>query len=438
MKKIALILAVVMMLSAVSVFAAPSVEHIFYGVDDETGIPAFYVFGKYTNNSTKSGTQLASDVGVYYNGEKYSYVKDGNTTSKAGLYGIAFDDIAGVKGSMKSFKVQPYSVNKFGEKLGAEQEYDFVNNEKKLSSNANLASVAIIRAQPNKGGLMASMEPAFDPDITEYTIYGSFANATNNNLTNVKLLLTAEDPNAIISEPVLTSNRGDNAHIIPTQNFDENGEYANYLTVTVTAENKETKTYKFNFHTYDRDKYYSTTSSNVARPTEYISVGYDGTSYSTATNNNNLYAFPLASFSSERYLVYTFNIVDGMKSADVISLSTSNVYAENLDGAKNIVLAARAYDDTTKLGKVGGTFVIPKAADVSTDKTATNDFCPCGIDVTSIVKDAIKANQTTVKIALQIIDIECDNTANTPALRLIRHNNTTTYNPNYSVSLCWE
>ena len=448
MKKIALILALVMMFSAVSVLAAPSVEYIFYGVDEKTDTNSYFVFGKYTNNFLKyknsvgdavEYTDVASDVGVYYKGNKYSYVKDGNTTNKSGLYGIAFDDVKGIVSSKTEFSIQPYSVDKYGEDLGVEQEYDLANNERKLSSNANLASVAIDRAQDNKGGLMALMEPAFDPDTEEYTIYGCFSGA-NNTLKDVKLYFTTEDPKAQISDPKFVTVSA-NGYIQPGDNKDAEGVYQNYQEVTVTAENGETKTYRFNFHTTSTNEFY-TDKPNVARPSTIGFSEYemnDGT-YSKESSGT-VCAYPIYGSNQSKYYVFEFGVVDGMKTAESISLNLSNVYVyKSQDGSnslidvKKLVIAARAYDDTSKLGKIGGTYVIPNAA--TTVSTVTNNFCPCGIDVTSIVKDAIDANKTTVQIAVQIIDAETDGSSNIIGVNLYRNSLMT---GNYrSVSLCWK
>lgn len=406
MKKIALFLAVIMMLSAVSVLAAPSVEYIFYGVDDTeggTGIPAYFVFGKYTNNSTTSGTLVSEDVGVYYNGEKYSYVKDGNTTNASGLFGIAFDDKDDVKDKMTSFKVQPYSVNNYGEKLGAEQEYDFVNDEMKASSNAKLASVSINRNQANNVNLRTVMSPAFDPDIDKYTVYGYFG-AANATLKDLTLTWTTEDPDAIVedSKDEFYTKINDNGSMSYAK--DANGEYYNKRVLTVTAPDGETKkVYTFYFHTHNN---YKTGASNTVQMSSYEAEELSEGNYSSPTSTYSKYvnAFPEKGSAKSRYMVMNFPITDGMKDAKAISLDTGYLVLKNLGNIKNAVIATRAYDasQNDKLGKVCGKFIIS-----DTNKFITeNEYYNLTIDVTELVKDAVKADKTEVQIALQLMDLE--------------------------------
>lgn len=431
MKKIALILAVIMMFSAVSALAAPSVEFMFYGVDEETGVPAIYVFGKYTNNSTTSGTWVSEDVGVYYNGNKYSYVKDGNTTNKTGLFGIAFDDPNGIKDKKTGFTVQPYSVDKYGEDLGAEQSYDFENNNKKVSSNAKLASVSIVRKQESKGGLMALMDPVFDPDVEEYIIYGYFQNA-NYNLTNLELLCIPQDPEATV---VMENTFGTvNATTGGFTNNLADDKYANYTTVTVTAKDGVTKkTYTFKFNSSSTSAYYSNTA-NVARPiaTGSFKLLEEGEIKGPGTNGA-IYAYPQIGSAKSQYGVWEFNITDGMKAAEIITMNIGNINGTASNDMENVVIAARAYDDVTGLGMIDGKFVIPDSDAVPTSGTT---YCPCGINVTNIVKQAIEANQTTVKIAIEIVDLESNGGNNVPGFKLLHYSYSGTNGR--SVSLCWK
>lgn len=57
-------------LTGVTAFAVPSSEYVFYDNDDNE----LYIFGKYDKRDAD-----ANDVGIYVNGNRYSYVKDGNT-----------------------------------------------------------------------------------------------------------------------------------------------------------------------------------------------------------------------------------------------------------------------------------------------------------------------------------------------------------------------
>ncbi len=431
MKKIALILALVMMFSAVSALAAPSVEYMFYGVDEETGISSMYVFGKYTNNTTTSGTWVSEDVGVYYKGNKYSYVKDGNTTSKSGLYGIAFDDVKGIVSSKTEFSVQPYSVDKYGEDLGVEQSYDFVNNNKKVSSNAKLASVSIVRKQESKGGLMALMDPVFDPDVEEYIIYGYFQNG-NYNLANLELLCIPQDPEATVEmENTFGTVNATSGGF--TQNLVDD-KYANYTTVTVTAKDGVTKkTYTFKFNSSATSAYY-TTAANVARPkaSGVFKLVENGEIKAPGTNGA-IYAYPQNGSAKSQYAVWEFDINDGMKNAEIITMNIGNITGTSSNSMKNVVIAARAYDDTTGLGMMDGTFVIP---DSDVVPTSGNTYCPCGINVTNIVKQAIDANQTSVKIAIEIVDLESNGGNNVPGFKLVHYSYSGTNGR--SVSLCWK
>ena len=57
-------------LTGVTAFAVPSSEYVFYDNDDSE----LYIFGKYDKRDN-----VASDVGIFANGKKFSYAKDGNT-----------------------------------------------------------------------------------------------------------------------------------------------------------------------------------------------------------------------------------------------------------------------------------------------------------------------------------------------------------------------
>ena len=435
MKKIALILAVIMLFSAVSVFAAPSVEYIFYGVDDTEGgtrEPAFFVFGKYTNNSTASGTLVSEDVGVYYNGVKYSYEKNGNTTNASGLFGIAFDDKDDVKDKMTSFKVQPYSVNNYGEKLGAEQEYDFVNDEMKASSNAKLASVSINRNQSYNVNLRTVMSPAFDPDTDEYIVYGYFG-AANANLKDLTLTWTTEDPDAVVSDSKADFYKDVTDTGVSTYpKYDGTDEYKNKRVLTVTAPDGETsKTYTFYFHNNNAYKNGGTNTVNMQTyKGEELSDGIYSTPNTTFSKYVN--AYPEKGSDKSRYVVMTFPIKDGMKDAKAISLDTGYLVLKNLTNIKNAVIATRAYDasQNDRLGKVCGKFII---SDTDTFITE-NKYYNLNIDVTELVKDSIKANKTEVQIALQLMDLETNGGHSEPGFAFSYIGNTNGQEPRLSWS----
>ena len=108
MKKIALILAVVMMFSAVSVLAAPSVEFIFYGEDENK----YYVFGTYQNSVIAGTPANTEELGLLVNDGEItkSFAYDGlEAQNEEGntKFGMSF----GVPEALETFKVTPYSVN---------------------------------------------------------------------------------------------------------------------------------------------------------------------------------------------------------------------------------------------------------------------------------------------------------------------------------------
>ncbi len=202
MKKIALILAVVMMLSAVSVLAAPSLDHIFY--DEEDG--NFYMFGQF-----RPSYYGATDLGVYINGTKYSYVKDGDKTNinwannsandKRGKFGMSF---GAPLTYFDTLKVAPYLKDASGEKISKEYEFDFETKSKKASSNAYLSEISIHKNnvhQTSEQGYY--LTPAWDPEnVKDYEIKGVFLATAGNSFNPEKTTITvkAADPDAIVEQ----------------------------------------------------------------------------------------------------------------------------------------------------------------------------------------------------------------------------------------------
>lgn len=328
MKKIALILAVVMLFSAVSVFAAPSVVHVLY---DETE-KSYFVFGRYLNSVANNRDITAVDAGIYLNGEKYTYAKEGAVNSED----IPVLDVANgmevPKFAMKfkapadyfeKFNIQPYIVNSIGEKRGDVYNFDYSNGERVKSSDATLKYVAIERVRGNSYYLMT---PAFSPSHEDYTLAGKIDNSatttTGYGSASLKVKYIKSDSRAEVEVVDATAQNGK-------------------IYINVLAEDKESKkTYTFSLV----NKY--AVSSSAVSASDCASVYYQGESTTTGVSalngNKQLDIVDWAASDDYKSIIMRFPINETMANADAIALTFTGGWGSNTTpDYKNIEIAAK-------------------------------------------------------------------------------------------------
>jgi len=122
-KFLKILLILVLSLINLTVSASPAVEYIFYDNDDKI----LYVFGGYDKPS--------EDVGVYFAGDKFSLVKDGDTSQldksnkmENPKFGIGFK---APKNYFEKVLAEPYMVSDGIEEKGQKKYYDFLSNSLK-------------------------------------------------------------------------------------------------------------------------------------------------------------------------------------------------------------------------------------------------------------------------------------------------------------------
>lgn len=304
-KKISILLAVIMILSCISVCAAPSVDYVFYDEDDDL----YYVFGSYYK-----GYNNPVDIGVKLNGEEFSYIKDGNTSNfdaqneKAEpKFGISFK---APKEGFEKFNVQAYRKEQHvGNKVGDIVSLDVANNQVEKSSDATLKSLVPYR-KSNTSYDSITLVPAFSPDITQYTMH--FVYGTKN--------ATSYDYFANMNFDIITSNSKATYEITsrPTSTSDK-------YVITVTAEDKvNTKTYeialKANNNCFVLSDYTAA----------FICNDYTSQSTSNYSSNNASYDFMRKYYTNANYAPL------------VINFSLTDTEATTLSSKKNIVLGFNA------------------------------------------------------------------------------------------------
>jgi len=427
-KGLSLLIATVMLFSSVVAYAVSDVRYAWYDEEDDK----FYVFGTYANDTVLTNAYKVSDVGVYVNGEKYTYLKDGAGTSivntATGKFGFSFS------GSPSKFKVQPYTTNSFGEHKGFERELDFnvdnLGSEFKVSDNALLKNVFVVRDIAANVNVLTGMYPTFNPKVFEYDIYGYFG-AANASLTSVELYCEAFDPEADIDIKDEYTQVAANGAALAV-----NG---NKKIVTVTAADESaTKTYTFNIKT---NNIYKNDAQNVSYMT--VGSGYSiednaGTVTKTtaAIAGAPLTVKPSVGASYNKYVVMNFPITEEMATSDNISLNMRGTNITYANGFKNITVAAREFDASTNtVGAIGGTFTVPDTTVLKTN-TSNAAYCNIFIDVTKLVKDAIDDSKSDIDIAVQIIDAEGDGCAVVPSWTITYI--ASSYTNNYRPALLWK
>ena len=412
-KRISLLVAIVMLFSSVAAYAVSDVEYAWYDEDDSK----FYVFGTYANDTVGSGAYRVSDVGVYVNGEKFTYLQDGAGTSivntATGKFGFEFT------GSPSEFKVQPYTTNSYGEHKGYEEEIDLtadnLGNEIKVSDNAKLANVFIYRDIAANVNVLTGMYPAFDPEVEEYEVYGYFG-AANATMSSVEMFFETQAQGATVSvvDDFTSWNSGNGA----AEYGMLNGEYCNKKIVTVTAaDGVTTETYIFNINT---NNIYKNDAQNVSYMT--LNSGYNVevnganvTKSAAPAAGAALTVKPSVGATYNKYAVMTFPITANMATTDNIALNMRATNINYANGFKNLTISAREFDATDNtVGDIHGSFTVPDTTEL---KNATSSYSNCNIfiDVTSLVKKAIEAGQTSVDIAVQITDAEANGCSVVPS-----------------------
>ena len=179
MKKLAILLTLAMLVSSVSVFAAPQINYMFYSEEDGT----YYAFGSY---SIKSGADMSNEddialrtpnsVGVYL-GDNYSKKFElgenelnASKVKEEPKFGIGF------KGYEEYFKDGIFSVTPYynyaclGETKGDQKVIDSDSKTPLKSSDATLEKINIYRYALTGGNLGVMLVPEFSPEHTDYTL----------------------------------------------------------------------------------------------------------------------------------------------------------------------------------------------------------------------------------------------------------------------------
>ena len=401
MKKIALILAALMMFSAVSALAAPSVDYIFYGENEDR----YYVFGNYQNSVIGGKPVDTEELGLNVSdGEitrKFAY-EDLEAQNEKGVtkFGMSF----GVPEALETFKVTPYSVNKFKTEVGIEREWDAVNDTRKLSSDATLKYVTIRRkyAQDTHFNIV----PEFSPEITSYTVTGSFRDATGTNareMDEVDFSFATTDPKATTTLNHTTSRTGTS-------------------TITVVPEDKSEPTvYSFTFKVNDQFGY---TDGRYTGVSEVGTIHFQGTTVTTTTAPQEKYSdivyYPLKFARERKTTILKFPIDETMATLNKINLSfnakcNSTTEYKNVEvSVKNVIIADGYTINQSKLcyqHVLDGDIVIGDEVASFTATDFTTAWQRYSVDVTDAVKVALEKDQDYVAFDLSVKDLDLPETA---------------------------
>ncbi len=388
MKKIAILLTLAMLVSSVSVFAAPQINYMFYSEEDGT----YYAFGSYNNPEPESGYQsMPGNVGVFL-GDNFSEEFDLRTaqyevsvTTNPGYFGIGFrgyDEYIGENG----FRVTPFAkYDKLNTILGDEVVMDAEADDGiAKSNNADLA--VLTYAPPTKNGASVPLlVPSFSPDVTEYTLYG---HSVASYYVDYCLYKTAN------SKATVESTLGDD----------------NTRTIKVTAEDGvTTKTYTIAF---ERDNTFVSNGVNAtfsdahkfkANGTFDASVdktGYECMYFSNGSGNKYYatYTFVLTE-TNKTALTNANNIVLGIHIDERTHTEKIKDYTFGVYGVETGVTV----DGTTVTHTPGNfTFTETPVGSVTVPRTGLADsiYYAYGIDVTKYVKEAVAAGKPEITLAV--------------------------------------
>ncbi len=301
-KKISILLAAIMILSTVAVYAAPSVDYVFYDEDDAL----YYVFGSYYK-----GYNNPADIGIKLNGEEFSYIKDGNTSNfdaqnekDEPKFGISFK---APKEGFEEFNVQAYRKEQnVGKKVGDIVSLDIANNQVKQSSDATLKSVVPYRKSSASYDSI-TMVPEFSPNVKDYTIHLVYSN-TVGNANHVGKLNYNIIPNN--SKATYTITHATSA--------------TEKTVITVTAEDGSRETYTFTFKANNNCFVLSDYTAAV------LCNDYSSLNSSNYNENNADYDFMRKYYTNANYAPL------------VINFSLTDEEATTLSSTKNIVLGFNA------------------------------------------------------------------------------------------------
>lgn len=395
-KVISLLIAVIMLMSAIAVSAAPTVDYVFYDEDDQ----AYYVFGTYDKNVIKNSDYLADEVGVYLNGDKYQFdaVADSNELVSP-KYGIGF---YGRKDILNTLNITPYSVDKIAERKGSPFVYDTVSQSKVLSDNADLKELSVSRKNYNT---FLMMYPEFSPEVENYTVKANFTGSAANNNSAMASVISAiaVDPAADVDVKNPTANDGT-------------------ATITVTAQNGRQKVYTIKFEIYTPTLLKATTADLLYhKPTQPSNApGVQSTA-------NTMYLTEYTVGADSRTQFYKFDLTsDAIKAAQNISFSFSSAdyTGSTLEYNNNVAYALKkvTVDSDYELGKSSMTY-----QDILDDKITIGDeivgrvgginyttyrgFITSSIDVTKVVKKAIADGESYIVFQLMIDGFDIPATA---------------------------
>lgn len=396
MKKIALILAVVMLFSAVSVFAAPSVEHIFY---DEVA-NKYYVFGTYQNSVINNyGEDVPVDTEelglIVSDGEIekiFTYdCLDAQNEEGVTKFGMSF----GVPNILDTFKVKPYSVNDVKTEYGTEREYDKATDTRKLSDNANLKYVAFSRIEMNNTQFF--IYPKFGTSSNDtYTVAGYFRDSNaNQTYASVDVKCMTEDPKAKVID--ISYATADNKK----------------TTVTIEAEAGNTKTYTFNYSS----KSAIANSSNHTYMSEHAGVFYQGENVTTSTSDiRNTFYLSLSSYPlsvDKKSLYIKFPIDATLANQPAIGLTFSGKSASSYGEYNNVEVSIKkaTLKDGYKLDVsktchqdiLDGNIVVgEEVARLGIEKFDNSNVRRYTVDVTDAIKTAYQNGETSIVFELSI------------------------------------
>lgn len=389
MKKLAILLTLVMLVSSVSVFAAPQINYMFYDENDDI----YYAFGQY--NNPDAGTNYKSipdNVGVFL-GDDFSTEYDLRTAQlnasivkNPGYFGIGFGKGYSEEIKENGFKVTPFAKYDYlntilGDEIvmDATAEYGIAK-----SSNADLAELTFVR-KTSTGGDSVVLVPAFSPDVTNYQAYSSYAFSSH----------------TYIYKPA-------NSKATVESTLDGNA-----LTIKVTAEDGVTsKTYIIN---YTQDNKFATNNAVSALYSASHKFKASG-DYASTTKGNQQDILSFSNSSGNKaYATCTFSLTDANKNA---LASASNIVLDleigendNTDKIKNYTFGVYGVESGVSVSGTTvthtpeqftftedpvGSVTVPR---IGLADTLTYEY---GIDVTEYIKESIAAGKSDITLAVTL------------------------------------
>jgi len=401
MKKLAILLTLAMLISSVSVLAAPQIDYMFYDEEDST----YYAFGSYANPDYSNAElySVPNDVGVYLGNDfeevynLYDENRNISITTNPGKFGIGFKASSDYFGD-DGFMVTPYVGYKTTDRvLGDTVSMDVDGEGIQKSSEARLAGFNCVGKMATGVGAVI-MEPAFSPDVKNYTLY-------SNVIADTYYKYDYKTMNSKASAVLVRE--GD------------------VVTVTVTSEDESaTETYTFT-HVADKATYNSSIGALYSTAYEYLSGVYK------AVDNKTGYEQMYIRNSGGRKFcpIMTFTLTDDNKTAllnaESIVLGLNIAENANSDYAKDLTVSVYEFPETAvTINDTAVTYATTKLSTLLGDaiadytiyrqgKGSDTAFNKCSIEVTDFVKQAINAGQSSVSFLLEITGIDYTGAAGT-------------------------